>query len=175
MSAATRSRRLPKAPALSRPRARSVSRTSRTVLLSLLLLTTACSHDGGEPSTPDAWIEIRGQRVSLEVADTPRVQEKGLGERDSLAWHHGMYFEYEEPAFYAFWMKGMRFSIDIVWLREDRIVDLDLTVPFEKGGNGPTLRPSVLADAVLEVPAGYSAANGWQIGDRVTYRRITAK
>ena len=142
--------------------------------MSLLPVTTTCSLGAGEASTPDAWIEIRGQRVSLEVANTPDKQAKGLGDRDSLAWHHGMYFEYEKPGFYAFWMKGMRFSIDIVWLRDSRIVDLDANVPFEKGGNGPTLRPSVLADAVLEVPAGYSAANGWQIGDRTLYQRIKA-
>jgi uncharacterized membrane protein (UPF0127 family) len=142
----------------------------------LLSVTTACSLGSGEASTPDdAWIEIRGQRVSLEIVDTPGKQAKGLGERDSLAWHHGMYFEYEKPGFYAFWMKGMRFSIDIVWLRDSRIVDLDANVPFEKGGNGPTLRPSVLVDAVLEVPAGYSAASGWQIGDRTLYQRVRAK
>ena len=134
----------------------------------------ACRPGGNEATTPDAWIEIRGQRVSLEVADTPRSQEKGLGYRDSLAWHHGMYFVYEKPAFYAFWMKGMRFSIDIVWLRDGRIVDLDLNVPFEKGGNGPTLRPAVLVDAVLEVPAGYATASSWQTGDRVHYQRVKA-
>jgi uncharacterized membrane protein (UPF0127 family) len=147
---------------------------SPVALLALLFVTIGGSLGCHGASAPDAWIEIHGQRVSLEVADTPRKQEKGLGERDSLAWHHGMYFEYDEPAFYAFWMKGMRFSIDIVWLRDGRIVDLDANVPFEKGGNGPTLRPSVLADAVLEVPAGYSAANGWQIGDRAIYQRVTA-
>ena len=141
----------------------------------LLMVLSACSLGSREAATPDAWIEIRGQQIALEVADTARKQEKGLGDRDSLAWHHGMYFEYEQPAFYAFWMKGMRFSIDIVWLRDGRIVDLDANVPFEKGGNGPTLRPSVLADAVLEVPAGYAAANGWQIGDRTTYRRVRGK
>jgi uncharacterized membrane protein (UPF0127 family) len=129
---------------------------------------------GGQDATPEAWIEIKGKRVSLEIADTPRKQQKGLGERDSLAWNHGMYFEYPTPAFPTFWMKGMRFPIDIVWLRNDRIVDLHVNVPFEKGGNGPTVRPSVLVDAVLEVPAGYAVANGWQIGDRTAYERIKA-
>ena len=82
-----------------------------------------------------------------------------------------MYFPYERPGFYAFWMKGMRFSIDIVFLRDGRIVDLHPQVPFESGGNGPTIRPRELADAVLEVPAGYAAANGWQRGDRVRLER----
>jgi uncharacterized protein len=78
-----------------------------------------------------------------------------------------MLFPYDRPAFYAFWMKGMRFSIDIVWIRGDRIVDIDSNVPFEPGGNGPTLRADSLVDSVLEVPAGYAFAMGWRIGDRV--------
>jgi len=109
-----------------------------------------CSIGGPDP---DAWLEIRGQRIAIEIADTPEKKAKGLGERDSLAWHHGMYFEYDQPAFYAFWMKGMRFSIDIIWLRDGRIVGYEPNVPFEAGGNGPTVRPRELIDAVLEVPA----------------------
>lgn len=140
-----------------------------------LLVTTACSYGNRDGPQIDAWLEINGKKISVEIADTPRAQEKGLGERDSLAWNHGMYFEYSKPAFYAFWMKGMRFSIDIIWLRDARIVDVDANVPFEKGGNGPTLRPSELVDAVLEVPAGYAAASGWQIGDRLILERVTAK
>lgn len=141
---------------------------------SILLLTSACRFGGSDGPEPDAWLEIRGQRISIEVADTPEKQEQGLGERDSLAWNHGMYFEYSQPAFYAFWMKGMRFSIDIIWLRNGRIVGFETNVPFEDTGNGPTLRPRELVDAVLEVPAGYSAARGWQIGDVVRFERVKA-
>ncbi len=142
--------------------------------ISILLCTNACSLGGFDESEPDAWLEIKGQRISVEIADTPEKQEKGLGERDSLAWDHGMYFEYSQPAFYAFWMKGMRFPIDIIWLRDSRIVGFEVNVPFEKGANGPTVRPRELVDAVLEVPAGYSAASGWRIGDPVQLERVKA-
>jgi uncharacterized membrane protein (UPF0127 family) len=152
-------------------------RTSGRRRLALLwvALVFACHAGNGAGPEPEGWVEIQGKRVWVEVADTPREQEKGLGERDSLAWDHGMYFEYDRPAFYAFWMKGMRFSIDIVWLREGRIVDLDPNVPFEEGSNGPTLRPAELVDAVLEVPAGYAAVHGWRIGDRVKMERLKEK
>jgi len=147
-----------------------------TILMasSILFCMNACRFDGIDEPEPDAWLEIRGKRISIELADTPAKQRKGLGERNSLGWDHGMYFGYSEPGFYSFWMKGMRFSIDIIWLRKDRIVGIEANVPFEKGGNGPTVRPRELIDAVLEVPAGYSAANGWTIGDRVRLERISA-
>jgi uncharacterized membrane protein (UPF0127 family) len=146
-----------------------------SVALSLMLAALACGFGAPNGIEPEAWVEIKGKRIAVEVADTPRKQEKGLGERDRLAWDRGMYFEYAKPAFYAFWMKGMRFSIDLIWLRGGRIVDLHASVPFEPGGNGPTVRPTVLVDAVLEVPAGTATASGWQVGDPVVFERVSAR
>jgi len=140
-----------------------------------MFLSVACGIGGpDDDAKPDAWLEIKGRRVSVEIARTAAEQAKGLGEREALAWDHGMYFEYSTPAFYSFWMKGMRFSIDIVWLRDGRIVGFETNIPFEEGGNGPTLRPRELVDAVLEVPAGYSVASGWGIGDRVLFEDLRA-
>jgi uncharacterized membrane protein (UPF0127 family) len=133
----------------------------------------ACrAADLGPP--PDAWVEIESKRIAVELAETPTVQAKGLGYRDDLAWDTGMYFTYARPAFYSFWMKGMRFPIDIVWIRQGRIVDIHRDVPFEAGGNGPTVRPKEVVDAVLEVPAGYASASGWRIGNRVRLKRTSA-
>ncbi|MBJ20396.1 MAG: DUF192 domain-containing protein [bacterium] len=139
-----------------------------TLMTALLVL--ACSNADSEPP-PDAWVEIESKRIAVELAETPADQAKGLGYREDLPWNTGMYFTYDRPAFYSFWMKGMRFPIDIVWIRAGRIVDLHRDVPFEPGGNGPTLQPREIIDAVLEVPAGYAAANGWRIGNRVRLDR----
>lgn len=141
----------------------------------VLVLMIACNIGAPDEPPPDAWLEIGGQRIWIEIADTAEKQSLGLGQRDSLAWDHGMYFEYSQSGFYTYWMKGMRFSIDIVWLRNDRIVGFETNIPFEEDGNGPTVRPRELIDAVLEVPAGYSAANGWQIGDAVRLERIETR
>ncbi len=139
--------------------------------LALAFLLTACQGSDLGLGEPEGWAEIKGKRVAVEIAESPAKQALGLGQRDSLDWGKGMYFVYKRPAFYTFWMKGMRFSIDIIWINKGRIVDLDTNVPFEKGGNGPTLRPNSLVDSVLEVPAGYSATSGWTIGDRVSFER----
>lgn len=139
-----------------------------------MLLGCPASLDAVADGEAEAWVRIGTSRVAVEVADTPAEQSRGLGYRDSLAWDTGMYFPYPRPSIPAFWMKGMRFSIDIVWIRKGRIVDLHHDVPFEPGGNGPTLRPREAADAVLEVPAGYARASGWRIGDRVEFERNAA-
>ncbi len=146
---------------------------TRVAIASLVTLAAlACSLVEREGPQPEGWVEIRGHRVAVEIAEERAEQAKGLGDRDSLSWGHGMYFVYDRPGFYSFWMKDMRFPIDIVWLRDGRIVDLHPNVPFEPGGNGPTVRPSSLVNAVLELPAGYAAAQGWRVGDRVVFERV---
>lgn len=144
------------------------------VAASLVCGAVACTTASSDDPSAEAWVEIRGQRIAVEIADTPDKQALGLGMRDDLPWNHGMYFEYARPAYYAFWMKGMRFSIDIVWLRDGRIIDITPNVPFQEGGNGPTVRPNRPANAVLEVPAGYAIANGWLVGDAVSLERVEA-
>ena len=140
------------------------------LLLALSLLGCPASLS---TEAPDAWVEIAGKRVAVEVADTPAKQRLGLGQRDTLPWDTGMYFPYERPGIYSYWMKGMRFSIDIIWIRNSRIIDLHTEIPFVKGENGPTVRPREAVDAVLEVPAGYTRTQGWRIGDRVKLERVS--
>lgn len=139
----------------------------------LLLSAYQCPSNGAGAPTAEGRVEIAGQAVEVEIADSRGEQAKGLGERDGLAWDTGMYFPYARPGFYAFWMKGMRFSIDIVFIREGRIVEIHPNVPFERGGNGPTIQARSLVDAVLEVPAGYAQVRGWKPGDRVRFERAS--
>lgn len=143
-------------------------------LAMLLLAGCPASLERASTEEPEGWVRIGTSEVAVEIADTPAQQQRGLGYRDSLDWDTGMYFPYPRAVMPSFWMRGMRFSIDIVWIRDGRIVDVHDNVPFEPGGNGPTLRPREATDAVLEVPAGYRRASGWRIGDRVRFERSAA-
>ncbi len=143
------------------------SRAGRVLLFVLLASSTlACRETQQAVATPPR-AEIRGQSIQLEIVRTRAEMSRGLGYRDSLAWDHGMLFQYSEPDFYSFWMKGMRFDIDIIWIRDKRIIDISHRVPHHEDGPGPTIRPREVADAVLEVPAGYAEARGFRIGDPV--------
>jgi uncharacterized protein len=92
--------------------------------------------------------------VKLEVADTPAEQQKGLSGRSGLAKNSGMLFVYEAAQNQrCFWMKDMRFAIDIVW------VDADKKVVAVQPNLTPDTYPqrycnTVPAQYVLEVPAG---------------------
>jgi uncharacterized membrane protein (UPF0127 family) len=152
-----------------RARGRDPRRLALLALFALLPLGfTACPESEPEAFVPSA--EIRGQVIQLELTRTRAEMSRGLGYRDALAWDHGMLFQYPRPDFYGFWMKGMRFDIDIIWIREGRIVDISHRVPFHEDGPGPTMQPREVIDTVLEVPSGYSQARGFRIGDPVILR-----
>lgn len=72
-------------------------------------------------------------------------------------------------------MKGMRFDIDIIWIREGRISEIAHAVPHVPGENGPTVRSSEAVDQVLEVPAGFSMIEGWRRGQRVQIEGVEAQ
>ncbi|NTW75842.1 MAG: DUF192 domain-containing protein [Candidatus Moranbacteria bacterium] len=105
-------------------------------------------------------VTIGGRTFSAEVADTIASRKLGLGERDSLCADCAMLFRFGQPGKYGFWMKGMRFPIDIAWIHDERIVHIERNVsPYHVG----TMYPNAEVAEVLETNAG--ALSGVSIGD----------
>ena len=114
-------------------------------------------------------IRLGGQTYTLQVADTPEKQELGLGQRDNLGPRTGMLFSYAEPAMdRCFWMKDMRFSIDIIWLdASKRIVKIE---PSLSPATYPkTYCPSQPAQYVIELNAGQVHDLGLQTGQQLSF------
>ncbi|MBI4089855.1 MAG: DUF192 domain-containing protein [Candidatus Kerfeldbacteria bacterium] len=114
-----------------------------------------------------ARVELGAVQVEAEVAATPSARSQGLSGRDSLAADAGMLFIFEQPGPHAFWMQGMRFPIDIIWINDGTVVDVALEVPVPDG-LPPLYTPNQFATQVLEVNAGWVAANHVTIGSPVT-------
>lgn len=114
-------------------------------------------------------VSIKTLNVRAKVAAKPSDRKKGLSRLDSLPLSEGMLFGFETPGTYSFWMKDMKFAIDIIWLDENkRVVDLAVNVPPEPGRNKDELslyRPDADALYVLETNAGLVQLNNVQIGD----------
>lgn len=81
-----------------------------------------------------------------------------------------MLFPFDAADLRTFWMKGMLIPLDIVWIREGKIVAIDASVPPPRSHESPAVVDHV-ADLVLEVPAGFAAEMGISPGQmvRVTY------
>lgn len=88
--------------------------------------------------------------ISIETADNDELRRLGLSNRDSLCENCGMLFLFEKENNYSFWMKDMRFPIDIIWLRDDKVVDISQDISH-KSRNVHTSKEKV--NKVLELNA----------------------
>lgn len=114
-------------------------------------------------------IAIDNKTFALILAVTPQEQAKGLGYRQSLPKNEGMLFLFPHPYYEAFWMKGMEFPLDIIYIKNDHIISIyqNLSNPTEQHQETPTITPSLPANSVLEINAGLTHKYGFKIGDRV--------
>ena len=77
---------------------------------------------------------IAGKELKLNIASTPQARAKGLSGRATLERNQGMLFLFTAPGVYGFWMKDMKFPIDIIWLNDRKVVDLTPNVPVPVKG-----------------------------------------
>lgn len=115
---------------------------------------------------------INGVRLNIEVADTAEERNKGLGGRQALASDSGMLFIFPKEDKYKFWMKGVTFPLDIIWIRKNIIVDIHknaLPTTGQADKDIPIYSPAEPIDKVLEVNGGFSDINNIKIGDTVSF------
>ncbi|MFZ2187518.1 MAG: DUF192 domain-containing protein [Candidatus Moraniibacteriota bacterium] len=117
-----------------------------------------------EPAFSPTGIRISGQLYRLEIAETDAERAQGLGDRDTLCDNCGMLFIFADPGKYAFWMKDMRFPIDIIWLLGDRVVFVEHAVSPDFAG---IVHPTAPADRVLELNA--NQGSGVRAGETVQF------
>ena len=115
---------------------------------------------------------IFGQSFRIEVADTEEEQTKGLADRDSLAQDSGMLFVFATGAARVFWMKGVNFPLDIIFIDSTRTI-VDITTmepqPFvpDFALRQYQAPPSIYA---LEINAGLAEKHGIRVGMLVDFR-----
>ena len=111
-----------------------------------------------------ALVWVKGKLFKSEIAATPSARELGLSGRDSLCASCAMVFKFDRSGDYSFWMKDMKFDLDILWADGGRIVAIEKNASHERG-TSVVLDPHVRADTVVEVGAGLAGALGIKIGD----------
>ncbi len=119
------------------------------------------------PPLPMGRLVISGRvTLTVELARTPAEQVRGLSGRPGLKPAHGMLFVYDRPQPVSIWMKDMRFPLDILWVREGRIVKIEKRAP-PLAPTGPARIFTATADLVLEVAAGFADQHRIRLGDIV--------
>ncbi len=112
-------------------------------------------------------IRVGKTSFSVEVADTFMSRGKGLSGHAPLGAKQGMLFIFPSPSSGAFWMRGMTFPIDFVWIRNGMVMGVTQnTRPMSETGYR-LYYPPVPVTNVLEINAGAVKKFGIKIGAKV--------
>lgn len=112
---------------------------------------------------------IKRETFELEVAATPQQQQLGLMFRSALPDNRGMLFPFSTPRRASFWMKNVPVPLDMVFLRNNRVVMVASEVPPCASDPCPSYGPgSEIVDTVLELRSGRAEELGLSPGDVVS-------
>ena len=120
-----------------------------------------------------AAAQIRGKTFDIEVARTSAEQSLGLMFRSALPDNRGMLFPFSPPRQVSFWMKDVPVALDMVFLREGKVVAIAPEVPPCPALPCPAYGPdNQIVDQVLELRSGRAAEIGLQVGDTVSIEAL---
>lgn len=127
------------------------------------------SIGSGRPIHRTKSIYLKRTRLKVRISDTFRKRAIGLSNHKGLLENEGMLFVFDREGRHGFWMYGMKFSIDIIWL------DGSMRVIYVWRDAEPcrsllecrTVRPNKNAKYVVELRAGSAKKLGIKIGDRL--------
>jgi len=135
-------------------------------LVAVILLVLFVPRPGQSKTHPLKTILLNHRTIQLEVVTSTADITLGLGNRASMPADRGMLFLFDHAGPYQFWMKGMHFPLDIIWLNHGTVVDISANMPPP---SSTTIIPAVhdpvaYADQVVELNAGLAAKDNLQIG-----------
>jgi uncharacterized membrane protein (UPF0127 family) len=94
-------------------------------------------------------INILDKEICAWVASSPQQRERGLQNIVWLPKSIGMLFTFSSPKKYCFWNKNTWLKLKVLFIREGKIVQESLLLPFWQGAM--TVCPEEPVDSVLEL------------------------
>lgn len=114
--------------------------------------------------------EVRDDvRVDVRVADTPERRRRGLMHVPEVPPGSGVLFVFPRDHDGAFWMLDTLVPLDIAFAGADGTIGAVLTMPLCDTDPCPRHDPGVTYRTALEVPAGWFAEVGVEVGDRMRF------
>jgi uncharacterized membrane protein (UPF0127 family) len=155
-----------------------------SVVLGLIAARATAKSDAcASGEQPFAEVQIDTfPHIELEVARTSAEHERGLMDREWMAWDHGMLFVYTSPAREGYWMRNTLIPLSIAWLDQSgTILDIqdmealdDTHVHYPGVGTLPITQfapPSSVLPYwyALEMNKGWFADRGVGVGHQVQF------
>ena len=140
------------------------------VLMLLFVLTALFLYMVPPSINQSVLLEAHGTVIRVDLAITSLEKTRGLSGRGGLGKNEGMLFLFDSLDRHAMWMKGMTFPIDILWIKNGKVADIEYSAEAEPGVPDEFLTrysPDISAELVLELPAGFAKRHEISIGDEV--------
>ncbi len=116
-------------------------------------------------------LTVGNQTFEVGIADNMVNRTQGLSGRSYLDEKEGLLFLFSFPRNSGFWMKGMKFAIDIVWINDGEVIGFSENLQPQPGKSIfslPIYYPPDSVDQVLEINAGAVSKYNLKIGDIVS-------
>jgi uncharacterized membrane protein (UPF0127 family)/predicted small secreted protein len=152
------------------------------ILSALLFFSAACNTIKGVekqtnscPLPYSSEVMIGNKNLCVETVSTAAKKNKGLSGRKSMDQKNGMLFDFtaDSNSQPGFWMKDMQFDLDLLWIKNNHIVEITKNVAAPKTTeenletNLKVYYPSQSVDQVLEVNAGWSEKNNIMVNQKI--------
>ena len=131
----------------------------------------------GKDAYQQVYVTLNDQSLIADISATDEQRITGLTGKDTLAENEAMLFVFENEAEHIFWMKDMKFPIDIIWIDSDKsVVDLEHNLPpCNAGILCTTYMPDGNSLYVLETVGGFAQKYGIVKGTPVEFELNSQK
>ena len=138
-------------------------------VITLVALIATLTVVGGfiRPESRLGVLSVGSAKLQVQIVSDERSRAQGLSGRKELGSDEGMLFVFEEQGSHGFWMKGMEFPLDFIWIRGGRVIGIDSNAPPDSSAEPKVYFPPEPVDNVLEINAGLAKIFGIKVGDQV--------
>jgi uncharacterized protein len=118
-------------------------------------------------------IKFNDQVFKVKIAKTDQEKQIGLSSTKRLPQNEGMLFLFSNPGYYSFWMKEMKFPIDIIYINGNKVTTIiKNAMPPSDSVSLTTYQPREKSDKVLEVNAGLADKYNIQEGSVIKIENL---
>lgn len=103
-------------------------------------------------------VSVNNKTFNVAIARTDEERQIGLSKKNKLDENSGMLFVFDNPDFYSFWMKEMKFPIDIIYINGNKVIMVieNVKPPSSSNSDLTLYQSDEKSDKVLELNAGAS-------------------
>ena len=113
-------------------------------------------------------VKIGDSTIYAKVVSAPQQQVQGLSGTSKLPNNQGMLFVFPRSNKISFWMKGMHYNLDIIWINSSKRV-VTIAQNLSPKSYPRVYSPTQLSSYVLEIDGGMVNRLGIHAGTQVSF------